>query len=157
MASRLVGTKSLSEPILPYCQFNHIAIGNRLQGNFSWNSSIFIQENAFENVVWKMLAILSQPQCVKVHGIYVVDNDKASESFHVAGLYHVNSLQTWHRKTFENDCMIGTQYAKTPLYSTPNQFLNYNYNWLIINYAYSKKLKLLSKFIYSARQNQSWK
>ena len=24
----------------------------------------FIQENAFENVVWKMSAILSQPQCV---------------------------------------------------------------------------------------------
>ena len=27
-----------------------------------WN---IIQENAFENVVWKMAAILSQPQCVK--------------------------------------------------------------------------------------------
>ena len=26
---------------------------------------IFIEENAFENVVWKMAAILSQPQCVK--------------------------------------------------------------------------------------------
>ena len=26
---------------------------------------IFIQENAFENVVWKMAAILSGPQCVK--------------------------------------------------------------------------------------------
>ena len=25
---------------------------------------IFIQENAFENVVWKMAAILSRPQCV---------------------------------------------------------------------------------------------
>ena len=33
--------------------------------NFSnSNSYIFIQENAFENVVWKMSAILSQPQCV---------------------------------------------------------------------------------------------
>ena len=27
---------------------------------------IFIQENAFENVVWKMTAILSWPQCVKI-------------------------------------------------------------------------------------------
>ena len=26
---------------------------------------IFIQENAFENIVWKMAAILSLPQCVK--------------------------------------------------------------------------------------------
>ena len=28
-------------------------------------SYIFIQENAFENVVWEMVAILFQPQCVK--------------------------------------------------------------------------------------------
>ena len=37
---------------------------NKLQWNFNSNSSIFIQENAFENVVWEMSAILSQPQCV---------------------------------------------------------------------------------------------
>ena len=30
------------------------------------NIYIFIQENAFENVVWKKAAILSQPQCIKV-------------------------------------------------------------------------------------------
>ena len=29
------------------------------------HSYIFIQENAFEYVVWKMAAILSLPQCVK--------------------------------------------------------------------------------------------
>ena len=28
-------------------------------------SFIFIKKNAFENVVWKMVAILSRPQCVK--------------------------------------------------------------------------------------------
>ena len=38
---------------------------NKLQLNLNWNSFIFIQENAFENVVWKMAAILSWPQCVK--------------------------------------------------------------------------------------------
>ena len=37
---------------------------NKLQWNFNRNSYIFIQENAFENVVWKMAAILSRPQCV---------------------------------------------------------------------------------------------
>ena len=36
--------------------------------NFSEISYIFIQENAFENVVWKMAAILSRPQCVKCWG-----------------------------------------------------------------------------------------
>ena len=37
---------------------------NKLQWNFNWSLYIFIQENACENVVWKMAAILSQPQCV---------------------------------------------------------------------------------------------
>ena len=35
---------------------------NKLQLNFNRNSYIFIQENAFQNVVWKMAAILSRPQ-----------------------------------------------------------------------------------------------
>ena len=39
-------------------------LANKLQWNFNRNSFIFIQENAFQNVVWKMAAILSQPQCV---------------------------------------------------------------------------------------------
>ena len=33
------------------------------------NSYIFIQENAFQNVVWKMAAILSQPQSVNKTGL----------------------------------------------------------------------------------------
>ena len=32
---------------------------------FNQNWYIFIQENAFENIVWKMAAILSRPQCIK--------------------------------------------------------------------------------------------
>ena len=37
---------------------------NKLQRNLSRNLYIFIQENAFENVVWKLASILSRPQCV---------------------------------------------------------------------------------------------
>ena len=37
---------------------------NKLQWNLNQNSYIFIQENAFENAIWKMAAILSPPQCV---------------------------------------------------------------------------------------------
>ena len=37
---------------------------NKLQWNLNRNLNISIQENAFENVVWKMAAILSRPQCV---------------------------------------------------------------------------------------------
>ena len=36
---------------------------NKFRWNLSRNLYIFIQENAFENVVWKMAAILSLPQC----------------------------------------------------------------------------------------------
>ena len=38
---------------------------NKCHWNFNWNSNIFIQENALENVVCEMLSILSWPQCVK--------------------------------------------------------------------------------------------
>ena len=37
-----------------------------LHWNDNQDSYIFIQENAFENIVWKMAAILSRPQCVNV-------------------------------------------------------------------------------------------
>ena len=37
---------------------------DKLQLNFRRNSNIFIQENAFENVVCEMASILSRPQCV---------------------------------------------------------------------------------------------
>ena len=36
---------------------------NKLQWNVNRNSYIFIQENLFENIVWKMAAILTRPQC----------------------------------------------------------------------------------------------
>ena len=37
---------------------------NKFRWNLNQNSYIFIQENAFENVVWEMAAIFSQPQYV---------------------------------------------------------------------------------------------
>ena len=37
---------------------------NKFQWNFDQNTMIFIQENAFENILYKMAAILSRPQCV---------------------------------------------------------------------------------------------
>ena len=40
-------------------------IGNKLQWNINRNWYIFIQENPFENFVWKTTAILSRLQCVK--------------------------------------------------------------------------------------------
>ena len=39
-------------------------LGNKIQWNLNRYSNIFIQENGFENIVWKMAAILSRPQCI---------------------------------------------------------------------------------------------
>ena len=47
------------------CNIVNGAIGNKIQWNLNENLYIFVQENAFENVVWKMASILSRPQCVK--------------------------------------------------------------------------------------------
>ena len=44
--------------------FNRIP-SNKRQCNFNRNSYIFIKKNPFENVVWKMAAILSRPQSAK--------------------------------------------------------------------------------------------
>ena len=61
LACRLFGNNSLSEPMLA-----NWTLGKKLKWNFDRNWNIFIQENAFENVVWKMAAILSRSQCVKL-------------------------------------------------------------------------------------------
>ena len=62
MACRLIGAKPLSEPMLPYYQLDsneHISV--KLYLKFKSG----IHGNAFQNVVCEMVAILSQPQCVK--------------------------------------------------------------------------------------------
>ena len=48
------------------CIIVNLALWNTFQSNCIRNLNMFIQENAFENVVWKMSAILSRPQCVNV-------------------------------------------------------------------------------------------
>ena len=45
----------------------NLTLGNKLQRTIYRNYYIFIQEDAFENVVWEMSATFSQPQCVKTH------------------------------------------------------------------------------------------
>ena len=61
MACRLVGTKPLSEPMLEYIV--NLTPGNKFQWNINRNSYIFIQENAYKNVVCEMPAILSLLPC----------------------------------------------------------------------------------------------
>ena len=48
-------------------------LGNKFQWNFYQNATIFIQENAFENVVWKMAANVSVETKL---GLYSIQNAK---------------------------------------------------------------------------------
>ena len=45
---------------------------NKLQWNLNRYLWIFIQENSFENVVWKMAAIFCRPQCVNTSSTILV-------------------------------------------------------------------------------------
>ena len=66
MACRHGGAKPVSEPLSEQCwDIVNWTLGNKLQWNLYENLYTFIQANAFEIVVRKMAAILSQAQCVK--------------------------------------------------------------------------------------------
>ena len=58
MACRLFGAKPLLGPMLTYCELGHTEQSSLI---FQLNSDILIEENAFENVVCKMSAILFRP------------------------------------------------------------------------------------------------
>ena len=91
--------------------------GNKLQWNINQNSWIFIQENPSQNVVWKMAAILSRPQCVnwtmaphfseisitynisRAHSSIVVDFAQSLSSYSYWGICVMVSVvvkQHWH-------------------------------------------------------------
>ena len=62
MASRLIGAKPLSEPKLDYYE-----LGSRKKSvKFELKLPHFLSKNVFAIVVWKVAAILSRPQCVKL-------------------------------------------------------------------------------------------
>ena len=56
------GAKPLSEPMLVYHIVNW-SLRNKLQWNFNQNSYVFIQENAFEIVVWNGGHFVSTLMC----------------------------------------------------------------------------------------------
>ena len=63
MAWRLFGAKPLCRPMLGCCQLDP---KNKLQWNFVQNTKLFIHENAYENIVWEMAAILSWGRWVTI-------------------------------------------------------------------------------------------
>ena len=70
MAWCLTGTKPLFEPMLEYTV--NWTLGKNFQRNFNQNITVFIQENAFENVICKVSSLLSLPQRVTTLDIPLV-------------------------------------------------------------------------------------
>ena len=70
---------------------------NNFHWNFNRNSKLFSQENAFENVVCEMAAILSRPQCVNINDI----------QYHRVTFLCTNSLwfTTWFPKHTGSFCV----------------------------------------------------
>ena len=56
--------KPLSHYLNQCWKFVNLNLRNKIQWNLKRNSCIFIQENAFQNVVCEMASILPLPQCV---------------------------------------------------------------------------------------------
>ena len=70
MACRMFGDNPLSEPMMAIYQLGY---WEQISAKFYWNWNIFIQENSFETVVWKMVAILILPQyspCLNIKVIF---------------------------------------------------------------------------------------
>ena len=69
-------------------------IRNKFQLNCYRNWKIFSQENAFENVVWKMAAIMSRPQCVNFK-VTCQNYDYDFETYHTPH-YHNHTTICYH-------------------------------------------------------------
>ena len=63
MACRLFGAKPISKPALAYYQFDP-------RERFNQNSKLSIHENASENIVCEMAAILSRGDELKLHNTF---------------------------------------------------------------------------------------
>ena len=75
-------------------------LGNKLQWNVNRNSNIFVQENAFENVVCEMTSILSWPECVNDSPWQAEGSAELSHSFIMnpsgaeSRIFHYNHVNT---------------------------------------------------------------
>ena len=61
----LVAYSAPSHYLNQWWKFVNSNLTNNIQWNHMRNSNIFVQENAFQNVVCEMAAMLSRPHCVK--------------------------------------------------------------------------------------------
>ena len=69
-------------------------LGTNASENLNQNLYIFIEENALENIVWKMVAILSRPQYVKSCALFTSARRLAKQSDPPGT--HSPVLPVWH-------------------------------------------------------------
>ena len=88
----LFGTKPSHEPLLIYCQLD---LQQHISMNLIWNLNIFFHENAIENTVCKMSAILFRPQCVnKLVTVFDFNRSPTVNAMkNSSGLWDFNILQ----------------------------------------------------------------
>ena len=67
MACLLAGDNPLSKPMMVHCQLD---TKQPISMKFCLKFPVFIQENAYENVVSKIAAILSWSQCVNYYNLW---------------------------------------------------------------------------------------
>ena len=88
MACRLVGAKTLSEPMLKYCLLVRPLATHF--GDILSIRSFYFQAYAFENIVRKMRAIMSRSQCVS-EGLFVFASQPEWKHVDHTHLYMIRS------------------------------------------------------------------
>ena len=63
----------------------------KLRGNLSQNTRVFIHENEYRSIVFKMTTVLSQPRCLVVMSTFLSDTNYINASF-VDKMFSVNNL-----------------------------------------------------------------
>ena len=119
----------------PSCYLNQCwnivswTLGNKLQWIFHQNWYIFIQENPFEYVVWKMAAILSRLQCVNYISIVVLPEITGIES---SCNNHLNSWGLSSTTGVDNNTLNPSQiYLIMKSYSVSSSH-NIDFSWQIL-------------------------
>ena len=100
------------------------ALGNKLQWNFNWNSYIFIQENAFDNLVCEMAAILSRGRWVLNHS-HGLQCESRSPWNPESGLYA--PFRPWYDLHYDAEGFAGNEVLDEEW--RPRQMGDYAYNF----------------------------
>ena len=88
---------------------------NEIQWKPKWNWHILIHRNAFENVVWKMAAILSRHLCIKFQSI-LPDTPLFMHDLDISIILMMHFwCRVWETSTVAIDMTLTDMYGKVPV------------------------------------------